>query len=37
MDIAQLIDLGLEFGDRLFEVEEGLLHGVGGGSKRRAS
>ena len=28
VDVAQLVDLRLQLGDRLLEIEEGLLHGV---------
>ena len=30
MDEAQLVDLLLQLGDRLLEIEEGLLHARGG-------
>jgi hypothetical protein len=37
VDEAQLLDLRLQLGDRLLEVEEGLLHGVALRVRWRAS
>ncbi len=37
VDVAQLVDLLLQLGDRLLEIEEGLLHRGHGGVRSVAS